>query len=95
LPGGIVGIILSDVLKYVATAVATRRKGLRMVRTDLMLSGMVAATAGLAAAAAYGVRLWVGGAAGALLALAAVGAVAGAAWVPLVVRSLRSRKAVV
>lgn len=94
LPGGIVGIILSDVLKYVATVVATRRQGLRMVRTDLMLSGMVAATAGLAAAAAYGVRLWAGGVTGAVLALAAVGGVAGAAWLPLVVRSLRSRKAV-
>jgi hypothetical protein len=93
--GGIVGIILSDVMKYAASSLLASRMGLHMVLKDLMLSAFVAATS-LAA-------LWIAGRVhgltdgarlGAVLALGAVAVVTGATWLPVVARSLRARKAV-
>jgi O-antigen/teichoic acid export membrane protein len=95
LQGGIVGIILSDVLKYAASSLLASRMGLHMIGKDLMLSAFVAATSLAALWGANRVhdRAW-GPQSGALLALAVVAVVTCAAWLPVVVRSLRSRKAV-
>jgi O-antigen/teichoic acid export membrane protein len=104
LEGAIVGMIIADVLKYAVTAAAARRKGLRMVAKDLLLSLLVGATA----AAAMGLERLVHGRfrVGASLSpkasmrltgmaeLLIIGAVAAAVWVPVTVRSMRSRKAV-
>jgi hypothetical protein len=95
LRGGIVGIILSDALKYLASSWLASRKGLHMFGKDLMLSVLVAATAaGCLAVADTAVHLAHTPRAGALLALGVVGVLSGAAWGPLVLWSMRSRKAV-
>jgi len=93
--GGIIGIILSDVLKYVASSFLASRMGLHMLGKDLMLSAFVGATAlgmlwvsGRAQALAHGAR------AGALVAVGVVAVLTCATWLPVVARSLRSRKAV-
>lgn len=94
--GGIVGIIVADVSKYATSSFLARRAGLHMLGKDLMLSVLVAA-GGLAV-------LWAstrahdvaGGArAGGLLALLVVVVATTLIWLPVIVRSLRSRKAVV
>jgi O-antigen/teichoic acid export membrane protein len=53
LSGGIAGIILSDVMKYAASSILASRMGLHMLGKDLMLSGLVAATALAFLAAGY------------------------------------------
>jgi len=97
-------MIVADVLKYAVTAAAARRKGLRMVAKDVLLSLLVGATV----AAAMGVerlvhgRFHVGGSLSpkasmrltGIAELLVIGAVAAAVWVPVTVRSMRSRKAV-
>ena len=95
LPGGVIGIILSDVLKYLASSWLASRKGLHMFGKDLMLSALVAVTA----IAAQAIADWVARGstshkAGALLGLGIVAVMAGATWGPLVVWSMRCRKAV-
>ena len=93
--GGIGGIILSDVLKYAASSALARRMGLQMLGRDVMLSAYVAATGAAAlAAGASAHRLMPSSRGGALLALGAVAAVSCVAWMPVVIRSLRSRMAV-
>jgi O-antigen/teichoic acid export membrane protein len=92
--GGIVGIILSDALKYAASSVAARRKGLHMLAKDLMLSLMVAATAVAALAIGDWTRRFGTGWRGEILALGVVMVFTCAAWGPVVWYSLRSRKAV-
>jgi O-antigen/teichoic acid export membrane protein len=104
LAGAIVGMILADVLKYAVTAAAARRKGLRMVAKDVLLSLLVGATAAAAIGAERLVhgRFRLGGGLSAkasirltgMAELLLVGAVAAAVWVPVIVRSMRSRKAV-
>jgi hypothetical protein len=107
--GGILGIILSDVLKYVASAYLVHRHGLHMLGKDIMVSALVAvmALAGLAAAnwtngrwAAHWAATHVGPTSklaskiGPLLALAVVAVITCSTWLPVLARSLRSRKAV-
>jgi O-antigen/teichoic acid export membrane protein len=107
--GGILGIILSDVLKYVASVYLVARHGLHMLGKDVIVSAGVAvlSVACLAAAnwtetrwAAHWAATHVAPAGklaakiGPLLALGVVTALSCAAWLPLVARSLRSRKAV-
>ena len=95
LAGGIVGIILSDALKYCASAIAARRKGLHMFVKDVALTVLV----GVTSAAAMVAGQWVQHRISAprvklVVALLAVGAMVGAVWGPVVVRSLRARKVV-
>ena len=93
--GGIVGIILSDVMKYVASSALVSRMGLHMLWKDLMLSAFVAATSLGALWSAGRVHSWTGGTqAGGVLALGVVAVLTCAVWLPVVARSLRSRKAV-
>jgi O-antigen/teichoic acid export membrane protein len=107
--GGILGIILSDVLKYVASVYLVARHGLHMLGKDVIVSSGVAvlSVACLAAAnwtearwAAHWAATHVAPAGklaakiGPLLALGVVTVLSCAAWLPLVARSLRSRKAV-
>ena len=93
--GGIVGIILSDALKYAASSFLAHRKGLHMLGKDLMLSLLVAVTgAGGLVGASWVARMVSGPRLGSVLALAFVAVVTGAVWLPVVVVSLRSRKAV-
>ena len=111
LNGAIVGIIASDVLKYVVTTIAAGRKGLRGATTDALASLLVGATALVAMGAARAVagpiyaRLThgvepVGRAAVKAMRLASlgqllvIGAIAGIVWMPVVLRTMRSRKAV-
>lgn len=93
--GGIVGIIVADVMKYAASSFLASRMGLHMFGKDLILTAFIAATSVVALWAANWLhdprsspRL------GAVSALAAVGVLTCAAWLPVVARSLRSRKAV-
>ena len=105
LAGAIAGMILSDVLKYAVTAAAARRKGLRMVAKDVLLSLLVGATAAVAMGAEWlvhghfhlgsGLRPKVATRLTGMVELLLIGAVAAAVWVPVIVRSIRSRKAVV
>lgn len=93
--GGIAGIILSDVMKYAASSFLARRVGLQMLGKDVMLTFYVAATAAAALVAGdWAHRLVPSARRGALLALAVAAIVACVAWSPVVVHSLRSRKAV-
>jgi O-antigen/teichoic acid export membrane protein len=111
LNGAIVGIIASDVLKYVVSGAAARMKGLHMGVKDVLLSLAVAATAAAAMGAAWAAggplqaRLTHGavltGKAAvrtmkftALGELVVIGVVCAVVWVPVIVRSIRSRKAV-
>ena len=95
LPGGIVGIILSDVMKYAASSYLAGRMGLHMLGKDVMLSAFVAATAAASlAAGAWANRLVPSPRAGAVLALGVTALLTSSAWLPVVVVSLRSRKAV-
>jgi O-antigen/teichoic acid export membrane protein len=107
--GGIVGIIVSDVLKYAASSLLASRWGLHMLGKDLMLSAFTGATGLACLGAAHWTATrwaahWAATHAGAtsklqakigpLLALAVVTVLTCAVWLPVVVRSLRSRKAV-
>ena len=93
--GGIVGIILSDVMKYAASSILASRMGLHMLGRDLMLSTAVAATAlGVFAAAQWAHGLVRGPGTADVLALAVVGVLSCGVWVPVVAKSLRARKVV-
>jgi O-antigen/teichoic acid export membrane protein len=96
--GGILGIILSDAMKYVASTLLVRRKGLHMLGKDMMLSLVVGATAAVGLLAGNFADRHVAGhvahRVGALAALVIVAAVTGAAWLPVLVRSTQSRKVV-
>jgi O-antigen/teichoic acid export membrane protein len=111
LNGAIVGIIASDVLKYVVSGAAARMKGLHMGLKDVLLSLLVAASAAGAMGAAllsgdpirarltHGAELTGKAALRAakltsLAQLIVIGAVASLVWVPVILRSMRSRKAV-
>jgi O-antigen/teichoic acid export membrane protein len=109
LSGAIAGIIVSDILKYAVSAIAARRKGLRMLGKDLSLSMLVALSAAAALAVDYffldyGIGPTSGlnpdvprtdsHHVGAALAIVAAVVVTGGIWAPVIVRSLRSRKVV-
>lgn len=93
--GGIVGIIVADVSKYAASSLLARRKGLHMLGKDLMLSLLVAAGAAAVLWASSRARGMADGQrSGGLLALSVVIITTSAIWLPVIVKSLRSRKAV-
>lgn len=109
LNGAIVGLIAADVLKYIVTGAAARARGLRGGRTDVLLTLLVAATSAAAIGAAASVEgpllSWLGRGGGAVSStrvmklaklgeLTVIAATTGVVWVPLLLRWMRSRKAV-
>lgn len=93
--GAILGIILSDVLKYAVSALAARRKGLHMVLRDTMLTVLLLLSAAVAWAAGNWSRdLVAKPALSKLLAMFVVGMICVIVWAPVLYRSLQSRKAV-
>ncbi|MCO5169809.1 MAG: oligosaccharide flippase family protein [Planctomycetes bacterium] len=75
--GAVVGVAVADAAKYLASAALVRRRGLRLLRGDAVLTATVAATCGLGVAAAGAAR---GEGAGALATLLVAAAAGGLPW---------------
>lgn len=75
--GAVVGLVAADLLKYVTSAIGVTVRGIRVVRTDVGLSALIALVSGAATLGGQALRGAGGGEAGALL---AAGVGASAAW---------------
>jgi O-antigen/teichoic acid export membrane protein len=82
-PGLLIGFVLSDAVRYVATLAALKRQGIALLRTDLTLTVMVAVSALAAGVAGESTGLAVGTRVERFMQLAIQASVVGVFWVAI------------